>query len=1311
MRSDDEHQQDPLSTALVRLRADGEVVGAGVLLAPDRVATCAHVAATALGADAEAADAPPGVIRLEFPLLPGAPAVDAEVADWRPIRSDGRGDVAILRLTGPAPAGALPAPARVTGEVWRHPFRVFGFPRGHDDGLWVTGELLGAQGTGWRQMRADPHQPTIRPGYSGTPVWDEALRCVVGIVVTSATDSDTTAHLLPTAELGESWQAGLVDPYRGLRAYEERDAPFFHGRDADVDAVLAVLDREGRLVLAGASGAGKSSLVRAGLLPRLRARGTRVHALRPEPGATPEAVLAAVPADAELLFLDQFEEYTSADPPAARALLERLADQPAGGPRPVLTLRPGSLEELAGARTTSWLNECTHLLGPMTRAQLRAAMTGPAAETGGLAFEAGLVERILADAPPEPGSLPLVSLVLDLLWQHRVGGFLTHDAYERTGEVRGALRRTADAAFAALPERDRDAARRLLVLLTRRDGGGFARSAVRWSEIPPRLHDLVRELAARRLLVIEDGAEPRVELVHQALITHWDRLDGWLRADAEFVAWQEELRGGVRRWLDSGRDPERLLRGAALVTAAEHLRDRADWLTPDQQDFIRHGERHARRRSRQWWTITALAVVLALVASLLALGLYRGNRSLSERIHQINAGQLVAAAREQRISRPRLALQLALAAWHESPGDPSAWGLLLEQRARLQGVRSALPIPPAELSGASASADGRSVLALTSGHVGPTPLHVVRGTDRARPQVRTVPTRDVVAAELSPDGALVAVSDRWNAVSLWDAATGRELGVLPGPAPSVPPDTSGAGPVLHFSADGRHLLYLPSRNAAAPGTEVRPVLWDVATRAALPSPRVPLDSISTLYPTGDPAVVVVQVPGSDVLTATRGALDVVSSDAVANGLLGDGAQVLRCGRGEPPVVLDVATRTTARRQPGADCPLTTDRVGRYLVERGSTLLDGETGLRYALDLVNGPVSQGRLITAFPGAGGTVTAVFLEQDALFAATLPPALGLPDPGGVSKPQATSADGTKSAAFDENGALLLLGRGRSEVLARGPAADGNTEVLFSADGSLLYETRPDRLVVYRADDLHVEREIPLPPQEDPPPIAELGPGEVAVLAADALLRLDPRTGQRLAADPLPATPVPPQEPGALLARPGHPGELVLARGDSVQLWRLDSPGGPARAIRTIPGPGEDATGLTASPDGAQLVVSSSTQARVVDLDGGRVVSELETLSAVAAFVPPLLVEDGSAPQVWFTPQRRTIAQPAFTDATTTSDGRSLVVSWQDQDPVRVPLDPWELVGELCRIDDHEFTAEERALLPADSRPDRPCSVLDDR
>lgn len=91
MRPDDEHRQDPLSTALVRLRAGGEVVGAGVLLAPDRVATCAHVVAAVLDADAEAPDAPAGAVRLEFPLLPGAP-----------VKLTGEANLAVAKSSGEA---------------------------------------------------------------------------------------------------------------------------------------------------------------------------------------------------------------------------------------------------------------------------------------------------------------------------------------------------------------------------------------------------------------------------------------------------------------------------------------------------------------------------------------------------------------------------------------------------------------------------------------------------------------------------------------------------------------------------------------------------------------------------------------------------------------------------------------------------------------------------------------------------------------------------------------------------------------------------------------------------------------------------------------------------------------------------------------------------------------------------------------------------------------------------------------------------------------------------------------------------------
>ncbi|WP_256413746.1 trypsin-like peptidase domain-containing protein [Saccharopolyspora sp. ASAGF58] len=146
-------------------------------------------------------------------------------------------DVAILRLAD-APPGAPPVPARIIGDVRDHRFRTFGFPRDMPDGIWVTGRLVGAQGPGRIQMAVDPDRWRTEPGFSGAPVWDEELRGIVGMVVTTSARSGTTAHLVPTTALGDAWTTPDRDPYRGLQPFREEDAALFHGRDDEVDEQL-----------------------------------------------------------------------------------------------------------------------------------------------------------------------------------------------------------------------------------------------------------------------------------------------------------------------------------------------------------------------------------------------------------------------------------------------------------------------------------------------------------------------------------------------------------------------------------------------------------------------------------------------------------------------------------------------------------------------------------------------------------------------------------------------------------------------------------------------------------------------------------------------------------------------------------------------------------------------------------------------------------------------------------------------------------------------------------------------------------------
>ncbi len=190
---------------MVRIRGrQDQVVGAGFLVRPDLLCTCAHVVSAAVGHDADAATAPDARVTVDFPLLPGAPgstrpAREAEVVTWLPEQPDGGGDLALLRLTGTAPEGARHVPLLHAASLWDRAFRALGFPGNRDFGVWASGRLLGTQAVGWVQMEVG-QGPRITYGFSGAPVWDAASGAVAGMVV-AAERADGTAYLMPVAML------------------------------------------------------------------------------------------------------------------------------------------------------------------------------------------------------------------------------------------------------------------------------------------------------------------------------------------------------------------------------------------------------------------------------------------------------------------------------------------------------------------------------------------------------------------------------------------------------------------------------------------------------------------------------------------------------------------------------------------------------------------------------------------------------------------------------------------------------------------------------------------------------------------------------------------------------------------------------------------------------------------------------------------------------------------------------------------------------------------------------------------------------
>ena len=461
-----------------------------------------------------------------------------------------------------------------------------------------------------------------------------------------------------------------ICPYRGLRPFREEDATFFCGREAFTEKLVAAVERTSLVAVVGASGIGKSSVVRAGLLPRLRqTKAGRVweittlvptdrplHSLAAalvpilEPGITRVDRLAEINklaghlaegtvalrdvvadalrtqpgTDRLLLFVDQWEElYTLvADDGARRRFLAELLDASEKGPvTVVLTLRGDFFGQALSDRSfADRLQDAQVNLGPMTEEELERSITEPA-EKAGLQFEAGLVERILVDVGQEPGNLPLLEFVLAALWEQRQGITLHHDAYERMGGVQGAIAARADDEFEKLDAAQKDAARHMLIQMVR---PGEETEDTRQRAVLPfgnaTALTVIRRLVDARLLVTARDAASgteTVEVTHEALIRHWTLLRTWVDEDREFLRRKARIDAAAALWEQDKRDVSRLLpAGRPLAEGEEILASRREDLGAGVVAFIEASAAAAARTRRR----TLLTRVGVLAAVVLAVG-------------------------------------------------------------------------------------------------------------------------------------------------------------------------------------------------------------------------------------------------------------------------------------------------------------------------------------------------------------------------------------------------------------------------------------------------------------------------------------------------------------------------------------------------------------------------------------------------------------------------------------------------------------------------------------------------------------------
>jgi WD40 repeat protein/serine/threonine protein kinase len=435
----------------------------------------------------------------------------------------------------------------------------------------------------------------------------------------------------------------VQNPYKGLRAFQEADARDFFGRDVLVDQLLKRLVESGEdsrfMAVVGPSGSGKSSVVRAGLIPALR-RGVlpgsnRWYIVEMTPGSDPlaelrtallkvatsaptgisgllsqndqglfELVEQVLPGqNSELVFvIDQFEElFTLVSDEAVRVQfidsIARAVSDPRSRLRVIVTLRADFYDRpLMYASLGRLMRARTEVVLPLQTNELVRAIIDPAKRVG-VSLEPGLADTIIQDVGEQPGTLPLLQYALTELFENRQGRVLTREAYKTSGGVLGTLVYRADELYHQLSSPEQKAARQMFLrLVTLGDGTDDTRRRVFQLELVSVIDDeevlgsILESFGKSRLLAFDRDLvtrTPTVEIAHEALIRAWKLLRGWLDDSREAVQTQRRLSGLLEDWHTSHRDPSFLASGVRLEQFEQLIAAGDLALTPEEINYVK----------------------------------------------------------------------------------------------------------------------------------------------------------------------------------------------------------------------------------------------------------------------------------------------------------------------------------------------------------------------------------------------------------------------------------------------------------------------------------------------------------------------------------------------------------------------------------------------------------------------------------------------------------------------------------------------------------------------------------------------------
>jgi sugar lactone lactonase YvrE len=489
-------------------------------------------------------------------------------------------------------------------------------------------------------------------------------------------------------------------PYVGLKAFQKEDADRFFGREKLTAKLVDLVERRPLVGVFGASGSGKSSLLRAGLLPRLdhaliftpgvhpldecavrlaQATGHSAVVLRSE--LTDPAALGLIARQYDLvLVIDQFEEvFTLCGPEQRDWFVQALVN----APHVVIGVRadfyghigrhPELVEALEGAQL---------LVGPMTTDDLRRAITEPAQHVGAT-VETALVTRLVADVAGQTAALPLVQHALVETWHRRRGMTLSLVGYEEAGGVEHAIARTAEAVYSDLTDDQRETARRtFLRLIALGEGTEDTKRRAAREDLDA---EVLERLAGARLVTL---TEQHAELTHEALIRSWPRLRDWIAEDRNALRVHHQLTEAAAEW-DGDRDL--LYKGVRLAQASELS---PDSLTEPERAFLTASQADGRRRARRTRVVVSvLSVLVLLLAGTVVFAIDTAGEVSRQRDVAVAAS---AAGQAQRMALLPTdsgeAVRLALAAYRVAPTEANRDVLLtVDATARRERMAPSSP--------------------------------------------------------------------------------------------------------------------------------------------------------------------------------------------------------------------------------------------------------------------------------------------------------------------------------------------------------------------------------------------------------------------------------------------------------------------------------------------------------------------------------------------------------------------------------------------------------------------------------------------